>query len=1192
MGKRLLFGVLFLVVGFVTFGQTPSTQASNTAISYKYNGGAATITWTRGSGSNCIVVLRKSSSSYAAPPSSTSTNYTANASYGSGSSLGGGDNYVIYSGTGTSVYCYNLPANTPFYVYVYERNSLTIFGSTTYYYNTSVTTGSYEYWYSLDTEPSTNPTNLSVSSVSYTSAYLSCTPGNGDGRMFTIQQNYTGTTNNDPVDGNYYAPTTTFGSGAFISNCYVVYATNGTGATITNLLPATNYYYEAIEYGAGTQPTSTSYALNTRNYFTSSEPGLAFSTLNNPPTLNAISNITVCENSGQSYVSLSGITDGSSLENQTTTVTATSSNTTLIPNGNIYVSYASPNTTGYLYFTPAANQYGSATITVTVNDGWSSANTVSKVFIITVSPFPSAAGAISGTTTICQTSTGTVYSVPAITNATAYTWSLPSGMTITGGAGTNTITVSANSSLTTGNITVYGTNGNGCGNGASSTKVINLDKNPTPSSAGADQIICSGTTQLQGNNPAIGTGAWTLIGGSASFNNATQYNTNITGIANGQTATAVWSVSNGVCPTSKDTVSVTYNSAAIQCQIYSDFYVDNATPCTGSNVTFSDNSVGATSWSWNFGAGATPPTATGAGPHSVSYSSTGLKTVTLNVTGPNGSDNETKSNYINVVTTPSAAGAITGVSPVCAGAAQVLYSVGAISGADTYNWTASSGYNINTGNGTSSVSVNYSNTATTGTITVQGQNACGTGTASTYTVTVNPLPGTPSVIAGNDTVCQGQSGEMYAVSPITNVTGYNWSTPPGANITVNNNNQITLDYNTSALSGTMAVFGSNACGNGDTALIMVVVNPLPLDPGTITGSTYLTRCPAANAGYSVAADINTTFYNWILPQGGSISSGSGSANITADFTPLALDGNVGVIAGNGCGLSDTTFLAVSFEPMPDVTLCAVTVDTASMYNEIHWTRPMFDKIHYFNIYRRLTALVDTLVDSVLYNNPTEVVDMLAGYDPNTTSYEYTISLVDSCGFEYPKAPYHQTMFLQTSLGPGTVNLSWNLYVGQTVNFYRVYRDTTGLGNWELLTGSVPPTSVAWTDNNPPTGVANLRYLVDVDWLTTCDPSRGAINTSRSNIKTSTFVGVKENKIDDKALSIYPNPAHDLLNIELNQQLSNVVVTIYDAIGKLVFSEKPLSANRILISTESFAKGVYTVTINSDKGRVAKKLIIE
>lgn len=77
------------------------------------------------------------------------------------------------------------------------------------------------------------------------------------------------------------------------------------------------------------------------------------------------------------------------------------------------------------------------------------------------------------------------------------------------------------------------------------------------------------------------------------------------------------------------------------------FTVDQQRPALGETVVFTDASVGSvSSYEWSFGDGAVPSTATGAGPHTVSYNTTGTKTVTLRL---NGAETETKENYVSVV---------------------------------------------------------------------------------------------------------------------------------------------------------------------------------------------------------------------------------------------------------------------------------------------------------------------------------------------------------------------------------------------------------------------------------------------------------------------------------------------------------------------------------------------------------------
>ena len=84
------------------------------------------------------------------------------------------------------------------------------------------------------------------------------------------------------------------------------------------------------------------------------------------------------------------------------------------------------------------------------------------------------------------------------------------------------------------------------------------------------------------------------------------------------------------------------------------FDVDNTTPLVDETIRFTDTSTGGpTGWEWNFGDGANPATANTQGPHDVSYSTPGFKTISLTATNGNGDDLETKNNYIQVfVRTP------------------------------------------------------------------------------------------------------------------------------------------------------------------------------------------------------------------------------------------------------------------------------------------------------------------------------------------------------------------------------------------------------------------------------------------------------------------------------------------------------------------------------------------------------------
>jgi len=88
--------------------------------------------------------------------------------------------------------------------------------------------------------------------------------------------------------------------------------------------------------------------------------------VNDAPTLDMISNITIAEDASQQTVHLAGISAGGG-ESQPIRITSLSSDVNLIPNPTI--NYTSPNQIGSLSFAPAADKAGIAVITLSVEDG-------------------------------------------------------------------------------------------------------------------------------------------------------------------------------------------------------------------------------------------------------------------------------------------------------------------------------------------------------------------------------------------------------------------------------------------------------------------------------------------------------------------------------------------------------------------------------------------------------------------------------------------------------------------------------------------------------------------------------------------------------------------------------------------------------------------------------------------------------
>ena len=181
--------------------------------------------------------------------------------------------------------------------------------------------------------------------------------------------------------GQTLAVTATSDTPGLIPNPTVVYTSPNASATLT-FTPVANVSGVAIVTVTVTDNGGT--ANGGVNTFSQTFT-VTVAAVNDAPTLNDPSDMTILEDAALQTVNLSGITAGPN-ETQVLTVTATSDTPGLIPNPT--VTYTSANTTGSLTFTPVANQSGSAIVTVTVTDNGGTANggvnTFSQTFTVNV----------------------------------------------------------------------------------------------------------------------------------------------------------------------------------------------------------------------------------------------------------------------------------------------------------------------------------------------------------------------------------------------------------------------------------------------------------------------------------------------------------------------------------------------------------------------------------------------------------------------------------------------------------------------------------------------------------------------------------------------------------------------------------------------------------------------------------------
>jgi hypothetical protein len=156
-----------------------------------------------------------------------------------------------------------------------------------------------------------------------------------------------------------------------------------------------------------------------------------------------------------------------------------------------------------------SNATGSYDCVVTNTCGSTTSNTIS----VTVNILPATPGSITGQTTGVCASTK-VYSIGAVSGATSYTWTVPSGASISSGQGTTSVNVLYTNTYTSGNISVVAVSP--CGTSGAST--ISVSGVPAqPGNITGPTSVCHGQNNVIYNIAAV-TGAtsytWTVPPGT------------------------------------------------------------------------------------------------------------------------------------------------------------------------------------------------------------------------------------------------------------------------------------------------------------------------------------------------------------------------------------------------------------------------------------------------------------------------------------------------------------------------------------------------------------------------------------------------------------------------------------------------------------------------------------------------------
>ena len=356
-----------------------------------------------------------------------------------------------------------------------------------------------------------------------------------------------------------------------------------------------------------------------------------------------------------------------------------------------------------------------------------------------------------------------------------------------------------------------------------------------------------------------------------------------------------------------------------------DFTVSSTTVCSGSSIIFTDNTLnitGSALYNWNFGTGATPATATTVGPHTVTYTGSGIVTVRLDVTDDAGSGFIEKTITVYVIPT------IISVTPgsVCGTG---IVTLGATSSAGTINWYSASTGGSSLGTGTSfttptiSITTTYYVDATIGT--------CTTASRAPVVATVNTIPTitsvTPGSVCGSGTVILGAASSAGTINWYSASTGGS-SLGTGTSFTTPTIS-ITTTYYVDATIGT--------CTTASRAPVVATVNTIPtitsVTPGSVCGSGTVILGAASSAGT----------INWYSASTGGSSLGTGTSFTTPTIsvtTTYYVDATTGT-----CTTASRTPVVATVNTIPTITsvtpgsVCGsgtVILGAASSAGTINW----------------------------------------------------------------------------------------------------------------------------------------------------------------------------------------------------------------------------------------------------------------
>ncbi|MCX6223378.1 MAG: MBG domain-containing protein, partial [Bacteroidia bacterium] len=516
-------------------------------------------------------------------------------------------------------------------------------------------------------------------------------------------------------------------------------------------------------------------------------------------------------------------------------------------------------------------------------------------FVINPAPTVANAGPDQTDIATCGSTTVTLAANTALVGTGA--WSVVTG---TGGSFVNAADPGTNFSGTAGTAyTLRWTISNSPCTPSTDDVLVTFNRNPSTADAGPDQTLCNTSTfTMAAIAPTVGTGAWSLQGGTATITTPASRTTTVTGVPVGTIATLRWTISSSPCTASYDDVFLTNELAATV-----NAGVDQTICNTTTSVTLAGVRGGSSSSAtWTGGAGTFTPDAFTLGatytPTAGELSAGGNITLTLTTDDPVGVCNSVSDQMILTINLNASANA--GVDQtICSGSTVSITGTRSGTGVISSTWTTGgTGSFLNAGN----LSTTYTPSAadiTAGSViltltTNDPAGPCGAG-SDFMVVTIDPAA---TANAGpNQNTCPG--GQITLAGSIGGAASTSiWTAPSG---TFGDALSTTSTYTPSISSGSVVLTLTTNDPAGPCPAAVSTMTVTVYSPPTTSGATV---CVGGSGTIAVTSACPTISSGTAGPTMAGLAANSGSGTAWANLNYISADdGNAVTAAISSSGSS-------------------------------------------------------------------------------------------------------------------------------------------------------------------------------------------------------------------------------------------------------------------------------------------------